>query len=143
MKKTLIPGAVLLSALTLSACAQADRPSIPTKPGESFLEAKSAVQGCSGVAAQGGSNAVGINYVGNVLVGGLIGVAGAAMNEDAIRARGEANAVDRCLKKQGYTRRDLSDAEVAALNRSTAGQRSALLDHLVGGGTLADFRAAQ
>ncbi len=134
---------LILSVLALSACAvAADRPSIPSKPGESFLSAKNAVRACSFHAPQGGKDAVGLNYVGGLMINGLSGVVGTAMNEDRIRARGEVSAVDRCLRENGFDRRELSEAEEAALNRSGAAERTALLDHLVGGGTLETFRRA-
>ena len=116
-------------------------PSVPMQPGSSLQQARAAVQSCAPEAPAGGQSAVVGNYVGGVLWGGIVlGPLIVAANEDDIRAHGEANAVDRCLAKKGFTRRDLTQAEIAALENSTASGRLVLLDHLVGGGTLETFR---
>ncbi|NPD15186.1 hypothetical protein HOY34_08230 [Xinfangfangia sp. D13-10-4-6] len=144
MKRALISGVTLSAVLALAACAPAPRMAVPTKPGESFLSARSAIGSCAHTAPQGGKDAVGFSYIGNIVYnGGLVGMIGTAMTEDDIRARGEAGAVDKCLKKQGFKRRHLTEAEERAVNSAPPAQRTALLDHLVGGGTLETFPTRQ
>jgi len=78
-----------------------------------------------------GSYAAGF-ILGGVVVGPII----VASDHKDIRAMGEANAVDKCLAQNGYVRRDLTAAEMQALNASGKTQREMLLNHFVGGGTL-------
>ena len=135
MKKIL-----LLGLLTLTACADLPGPSVPTQAGQNLASARQAVDTCAPNAPRGGQNAVVGSYVGGVLLGGiLIGPIIVASNESRIRANGEANAVDRCLNKLGFERRDLTAGEVRALNSRTRYQRHLLLDHLIGGGSLQSF----
>jgi hypothetical protein len=127
-------------AYLLAACGDLPGPSVPSQPGQSLFAAREAVRACAPNAPQGGKNAVAGHYIGGVfLVGIIIGPAIVAANENNIRAHGEAGAVDNCLAKRGFERRDLTEAEVRALNQSYGEQRIALLDHLVGGGSLESF----
>lgn len=131
---------ILAAGLVFTTACDTPGPSVPSRSGESLHDARLAVENCAHLAEGGGRSRVAGNYVGGILLGGLIlGPIVVASNEGVIRARGEAAAVDRCLAEQGFVRRDLTPQEVGALNRSTPQGRRALLDHLVGGGTLADF----
>lgn len=133
----------LFGLLTLTACSDLPGPSVPSQPGANLASARQAVYACAHKAPGGGQNAVVGSYVGGVLFGGiLLGPIVVASNEDNIRAHGEAGAVDRCLNRRGFERRDLTGAEVQALNRSVGDQRQRLLDHLVGGGALETFGTA-
>ena len=124
----------------LAGCGDLPGPSVPSQPGQTLYAAREAVRACAPNGPQGGRNTVAGHYIGGVvLVGIIIGPVIVAANEDSIRAQGEANAVDKCLAKRGFVRRDLTDAEVLALNRSYGAERIALLDHLVGGGSLESF----
>ena len=130
----------LFGVCFLAACGNLPGPSVPSQPGQSLFAAREAVHACAPNAPQGGRNAVTGHYIGGVfLVGIIIGPAIVAANEGNIRAHGEAGAVDKCLAKRGFERRDLTEAEVRALNRSYGEQRIALLNHLVGGGSLESF----
>jgi hypothetical protein len=130
----------LMSLLLLAACGDLPGPSVPMQQGQTLSLANAAIEACSPVAARGGKNAVVGGYVTGVVLGGLVvGPIIVASNEDNIRANGEANAVDRCLAQKGFMRRDLTPAEVSALNASDPGQRRRILDHLVNGGTLETF----
>jgi hypothetical protein len=134
---------ILAGALALTTGCAMPGPSVPSRQGENLSAAREAVRNCDHVADEGGRSRVAGNYVGGVLLGGLIlGPVVVAANEGTIRARGEAAAVDRCLAEQGFERRDLTPEEVGALRRSTPEGRRALLDHLVGGGTLDSFGGA-
>lgn len=136
MKKTMI-GAVL----ALSACGAPPGPSVPMQTGQNLESARAAVQACAPYAPKGGDDAVFGSYVGGVLLGGIVvGPIIVAANQDRIETNGEARAVDRCLAGKGFVRRDLTQAEVSALNRASASGRRALLDHLVGGGSLEGYR---
>ena len=133
----------ILSTLLLTACGSLPGPSVPTQPGQSLQSARNAVSACARYAPKGGNNAVVGGYVAGVVLGGvLIGPIIVASNEKTIRANGEANAVDRCLAKQGFTRRDLTEAEMWALNNSGPNERIVLLNHLVGGGRIDTFGGA-
>jgi hypothetical protein len=133
----------LFLLMCLAACGDLPGPSVPMQQGKTLEVANAAIRTCAVYAPQGGKNAVVGNYVaGVVLAGVIIGPIVVASNEDTIRAQGEANAVDRCLAKEGFKRRDLTPAEVSALNARGPGQRRELLDHLVRGGTLETFGAS-
>ena len=135
---------ILPALLALSACGHLPGPSVPAQAGQDLQSARQAVFACAPNAPQGGQNAVVGSYVGGVLFGGVvIGPIIVASNEDNIRANGEANAVDRCLAKSGFKRRDLTPQEVQALNGKTRSERQFLLDHLISGGTLATYGASQ
>ena len=126
--------------LVLTACAKLPGPSVPMQAGQNLISARQAVNACARNAPSGGQNAVVGSYVGGVLFGGiLLGPIIVASNVNNIRARGEADAVDRCLAERGFERRDLTAEEMRALNRSSRYQRELLLDHLVGGGSLQSF----
>ena len=127
----------LAVVLGLSACSGVPGPSVPEQPGESLASARAAVMACAADAPGGGTNAVVGSYVGGVLLGGvIIGPIVVYSAEDSIRASGEVTAVDRCLAKRGFQRRDLTEPEIRLLERSSPGQRRVILDHLIGGGTL-------
>jgi hypothetical protein len=127
----------LLTLILLAACGDLPGPSVPMQQGQTLGRANAAIRACAPVAPRGGDNAVAGGYVGGVLLGGiLLGPIIVANNEDAIRANGEASAVDRCLAKQGFMRRNLTDAEVAALKASGPERRRVILDHLINGGSL-------
>ena len=123
----------LLSVMFLTACASLPGPSVPMQQGQTLDRANAAIRACAPVAPRGGQNAVVGGYVTGVLLGGLVlGPILVASSESNIRA----NAVDTCLAKQGFTRRDLTAAEMAALNSSGQSERRRILNHLVSGGTL-------
>ena len=129
-----------VALLGLAACSDLPGPSVPSQSGQTLMSARYALQECGGAGPGGGDGAVFGSYVGGVVLGGIIiGPVVVAMNEDNIRAHGEAGAVDRCLAKKGFKRRDLTPQEVSALNSSSPAVRLALLNHLVGGGSLATF----
>ena len=131
---------ILISAILLAACSSLPGPSVPMQQGKTLALANAAINACAPFAPRGGDNSVVGSYVtGILLVGVIIGPIVVASNETSIRANGEASAVDGCLAKQGFKRRDLTPAEVVALNSKDIGQRKQLLDHLVNGGTLANF----
>ncbi len=137
------PKLALLLALSLAACGDLPGPSVPMQTDQTLTAANAAIRSCAPNAPQGGKNAVVGNYVAGVLLGGLIlGPVVVASNEDTIRARGEANAVDKCLAERGFQRRDLTAAEVSALNMRGPNARRDLLNHLVRGGTLENFAGA-
>jgi hypothetical protein len=133
-----MPKFPLVLLMCLAACGgNLPGPSVPTQSGKNLDMANAAVASCAQFAPRGGKNAVVGNYVGGVLLLGIIiGPIIVASNEDDIRANGEADAVDKCLAKQGYMRRDLTPAEVSTLNASSPSERRRILDHLVGGGSL-------
>ncbi|MES2816814.1 MAG: hypothetical protein V4720_18065, partial [Pseudomonadota bacterium] len=107
----------LLLVLALAGCGSYPGPSVPMQSGKTIEQANAAIRACAPYAPQGGKNALVGNYVGSVLLAGIIiGPIVVASNEDPIRAQGEANAVDRCLAKEGFKRRDLTQEEVSALN---------------------------
>lgn len=130
----------LISLLLLTSCGSLPGPSVAMQQGKTLALANAAIHACAPYAPSGGKNAVVGSYVtGVLLVGIIVGPIIVSSNENNIRANGEASAVDRCLAKQGFKRRDLTPAEVSALNSRDIGQRQRLLDHLVNGGTLASF----
>ncbi len=131
---------VIASCFFVAACGNGPGPSVPTQPGQNLQSARHAVSACARFAPRGGDDAVTSSYFSSVIFAGIIiGPIIVASNEGAIRADGEATAVDRCLSKQGFSRRNLSNAEMQALNSRDAYQRSRLLDHLIGGGTLESY----
>ncbi|MEP3346559.1 MAG: hypothetical protein ABJN34_16020 [Litoreibacter sp.] len=137
MKKFLVLATVLLSA-----CSAAKKPAVPSQSGMNLAAARQAYSSCVPNAPRGGQNAVVGSYVAGVVLGGvLIGPIIVASNERNIRYNGEAGGVDRCLRKQGYKRRVLTDAEINTINSSSPTTRRHLLDHLVAGGTLTNFTA--
>lgn len=130
----------LVAALALSACA-APKPSVPAQPGKTISEAKQATRLCAPNGPQGATNAVVGNYIFSVVWGGiLLGPIVVASTEDQIRQNGARRAIDKCLEEQGYTRRELTAEEGAFLNALSGYQRQIFLDHLVGGGSLEEFK---
>jgi hypothetical protein len=102
--------------------------------------ARAAVDTCAVYAPRGGRNRVTTMYVTNIVLWGIVpGAVGTAIAEPGIRDRGEAAAVDRCLKDRGFSRRDLTSAEMNALDAADGSTRAKLLDHLVMGGQLETF----
>lgn len=129
-----------LTALSLAACAPLDGPSVPSQQGMSFQQAREDVNTCLPYADAGGRSAVTSGYVFGILIGGLVlGPVVVASAEDGIRRDGEKSAVDRCLAKLGYTRRELTPAEVKALDNADPYDRRRLLNHLVAGEPLESF----
>lgn len=138
MKKLL-----LAAPVALAACAQTPGPSVPAQTGQNLQTARAAVAACVPAAERAGQNYVVGNYVGSVLWGGIVlGPVIIASNESTIRRTGEVNGVDRCLEKRGFQRRDLTAEEMRALNSASPGNRHFILDHLIGGGTLASLRTS-
>jgi hypothetical protein len=132
----------LLALLILCGCGGLPGPSVPMQQGQTLELANAAIRSCAQFAPRGGQNAIVGGYVTGVLLGGIIvGPIVVASNAENIRAQGEASAVDRCLGDSGFIRRDLTPAELSALNSSGPEQRRRLLDHLVSGGTLEVFAA--
>lgn len=127
------------SAIILTACGSPG-PSVPMQEGATLSTANSAIRACSPVAPGGGQSAVVGNYIFSVVWGGvLLGPLIVASSEQSIRDYGEAGAVDRCLTDSGFKRRNLTTAEVSALNGLGSTDRQRLLDHFVAGGSLSDF----
>jgi hypothetical protein len=115
-------------------------PSVPLQRGASLHSARAAFDACLGPAHRSGDNTLAGHYIGSVLWGGLVvGPVIVASNSEALRYSGEVSGMDSCLARQGYTRRDLTPQEIAALNGADIATRHALLDHLIGGGTLQSF----
>lgn len=105
--------------------------------------AQAAYDACTVPAQKAGQSNLSGHYVGGVLVGGLIvGPIVVASNAPTLRYNGEIDGMDRCLKKHGFVRRDLTPEEMRALQRADRTTRQMLLDHLVGGGTLNTFYGA-
>jgi hypothetical protein len=130
-------GLVGLTALT--ACGQPG-PSVPFAQGQNMEVARAAVDTCSVFAPRGGQNRVTTMYVANAVLWGIVpGVIGTAIAEPNIRQRGQASAVDGCLEDRGFSRRDLTSAEIIALDTADPTTRAKLLDHLVMGGQLETF----
>jgi len=132
----------LLALLLLAACGDGPGPSVAMQPGMTLSTANAAIRACAPDAPAGGKRAVFGSYASGVILGGLIvGPLIVAGNEDLIRAQGEAAAVDTCLAKRGFQRRDLTPAEFNALNGRSPTERQRLLDHLIVGGTLDTYSA--
>lgn len=130
-----------MAIASVAACSSYHGPSVPTQPGMSFWDARSAVEACSIEAPRGGQGAVVGSYVFGILFFGvLVGAVGAAASEENTRKQGEADAVDKCLEEMGYQRRDLTAPEYAALREMPDYQRKQLLSHFVSGGTLETFQ---
>lgn len=130
--------AAVASLTLLAACAETYGPSVPSQPGKSFLAARDAVRSCLPEAPRAGQQAVVAGYIAGTVMGGLIvGPTIVGIQQENIRYNGEASGVDNCLARAGYARRDLTPAEISALNQSSGSARLRLLDHLVSGGTLA------
>ncbi|WP_370311613.1 hypothetical protein [Sagittula sp.] len=130
-------GVLLCSALLAACAAQTPGPSVPYQRGASLASARAAFQSCLGPAQQSGQNTMAGHYIGSVLWGGVVvGPIFVASNAPALRYNGEVSGMDRCMKKRGFTRRDLTPQEMQALEAADPVTRRAMLDHLVAGGTL-------
>ena len=115
-------------------------PSVPFAAGQNMEVARAAVDTCAVFAPRGGQRRVAVTYISSMIFTGIIpGAIGTAINEPTIRQYGEAAAVDRCLKDRGFTRRNLTKAEMSALDTADPNTRAKLLDHLVMGGQLQNF----
>ncbi len=126
--------------LSIAGCAQPPGPSIPQNENASLAEAKAALKTCSSYANSGGNAAVVANYAAGAAFGGVVvGPIIVASNHHNIRRRGEAGAVDNCLERYGFTRRELSEGELHMLNRLGPYGREKFLGHLIGGGTLETY----
>ncbi len=135
---------LLAAPLLLAACAQPPGPSVPAQPGQTLAGARAAFAACVPAAQRGGQNYVVGNYVGSVIWGGLLlGPVIIAVNEEGIRRTGETSAIDQCLSRRGFQRRDLTAQEMAALNGATRYERQVILNHLIGGGSLATLNSAR
>lgn len=130
----------LIALLLLAACGDGPGPSVAMQPGMSLVAQNAAIRECAPFAQKGGQNAVAGTYVGSIVFNGILpGAVIGALSEDNVRAQGKAAAVDRCLATKGFQRRDLTPAEMGALNGRGPAERQRLLDHLISGGTLATF----
>lgn len=135
MKKML-----LIPVLAFAACGQTKGPSVPYQPGANLLDARKAVRACAPLAEKGGQDALTASYVTGALLGGfLLGPAVVTATQYDIREWGKADAVDDCMEKRGWERRNLTAQETTRLNSLPYYQRQYLLDHLIGGGSLATF----
>lgn len=129
-----------LALAALAACAPPPGPSVPMRAGAGLDDARRAVKACSVHAEKAGKDTLAAGYVFGIFWGGVvIGPIAVAANQENIRRSGAAQGADRCLAKQGYVRRDLTDAEQAALARRDRAGRERLLDHLVSGGSLETY----
>ena len=82
----------LLLVLALAGCGNYPGPSVPMQSGKTIEQANAAIRACAPYAPQGGKNALVGNYVGSILLAGvIIGPIVVASNEDPIRAQGEAD----------------------------------------------------
>jgi len=135
--------ALICALLGAAGCAPPPGPSVPQQPGRSLADARAALQTCAGEGPRGGRAALTANYIGSVIWGGVVlGPLLIAANQENIQANGEVNAVDRCLSRQGFERRELTTAEVRALKQRDRYAREQLLDHLIRGGTLEGYSGA-
>ncbi|MBV7395185.1 hypothetical protein [Mameliella sediminis] len=136
--------AALFFTAVLTGCAADVRgPSVPFQAGANLEGARAAFDACSLQAQKAGQSSLAGHYVGSVLWGGLVvGPIVVASNAPNLRYNGEINAMDRCMENRGFVRRDLTPAELRAVQRADAVTRRMLLDHLVGGGTLESFHRA-
>lgn len=133
-------GASICIATVAGCAAPTPGPSVPFQPGSNLQSARAAFDACLGLAERSGNNTVAGHYVGSVFWGGLVvGPVIVASNSEALRYGGEVAGMDRCLDRQGYARRDLTPQEIRALNAADVATRRAMLDHLIGGGTLQTF----
>ncbi|QPH52859.1 hypothetical protein [Pontivivens ytuae] len=102
-------------------------------------QARTDIRACSTEANQSADTAMVGTSIGMALAGGLVGLAATASDDSDLRARAEANGMDACLSRSGYSRRILTQAELDALDARTDPNRTALLDYLVAGGDLATY----
>ncbi|GLP87763.1 hypothetical protein [Tritonibacter mobilis] len=141
-RKWRLTGAVLLSASLLVGCAAVEPlPSVPTKTGSTVFEARQSLEFCAPQGPKGAKAAVTSSYIASMIFLGILpGAIIAASGEDHTRSQGALNAVDDCLEKQGFERRELTAKEAAAIKQRDRYAREMLLSHLVAGGTLADYQ---
>lgn len=133
-------GALLFVAAVAGCAAQVPGPSVPFRAGANLDAARGAFDACTGAAAKSGQSTLAGHYVGSVLWGGVIvGPIVVASNAPNLRYNGEVSGMDRCLEQRGFVRRDLTPQEIRALESADRATRRAMLDHLVGGGTLESF----
>lgn len=133
-------GAMSVAALLGACAAQTPGPSVPFRAGATLEGARAAFSSCRDDAVQSGNATLTGHYLGSVLWGGVVvGPIIVASNAPALRYNGEVSGMDRCMETQGFVRRDLTAAEVRALNAADRATRLQMLDHLVSGGTLANF----
>lgn len=129
----------LIGALVVAGCGEPG-PSVPVQRGHDLYSAQKAITYCAPYGPGGARGAMVGGYTSSVILGGVIlGPLVVVANQDSIRAHGEAGAVDRCLEKRGFTRRNLTREERFALNRADPNQRIQMLNHMVGGGDLKSF----
>ncbi|MGP6089435.1 hypothetical protein [Antarctobacter jejuensis] len=133
-------GAALFATLVAGCAANVRGPSVPFQAGSNLDSARAAFASCTGQARKAGQTSLTGHYVGSVLWGGLVlGPIVVASNAPALRYGGEINGMDQCLQKRGFVRRDLTPAELRALEGADRATRRMILDHLVGGGTMDTF----
>ncbi len=129
-----------LAAGVLAACGPPPGPSVPYQPGKNLSAARTAVQSCVPAATKTGNGTIIGSYAASAVLGGVVvGPIIVATKHNKIRTNAEARGADKCLAKQGFVRRDLTVDEMRALNSHDQYVREALLDHLIGGGTLDTF----
>lgn len=133
-------GAMLCMAAVAGCATPSPGPSVPLQRGSNLHSARAAFDACLGAAQRSGDNTIAGHYIGSVFWGGVVvGPVIVASNSQALRYGGEVAGMDNCLERQGYTRRDLTPQEMRVLNASDSATRHALLDHLIGGGSLQTF----
>ncbi|MEP5758007.1 MAG: hypothetical protein ABJ327_01605 [Litoreibacter sp.] len=133
--KTMIGSTTLLA---LAACS-GPAPSVPFSEGQNVASARNAINSCHGSVSDSGRKRLKTMYVVNTVLWGIPGIVGTAAYSQEIEQNGEADAADRCMEDLGFSRRELTDAEVRALNNADPTTRSALLNHFVAGGQLETF----
>ena len=100
----------LVTSLSLTACGTSLRPAVPMQPGKTIFEAREDLRICE------------------------------LSTSESWRMKARRRSVDKCLAEKGYQRRELTVEEQALLNRADLRQREFLLQHLMEGGTLQEFR---
>ena len=139
MKKTLCLALMATSACTTNPLDM----SVPTQAGHNLHSARTAVESCAREADIGGNSAVIGNYATAIILSSpLVGTIIGYNTQDAVRAQGEIDQVDRCLAEQGFERRNLTEGERFWLRNTYGQERSKRLDHLVGGGTIETYTAS-
>ena len=97
---------------------------------------------CVTEADEGGNAAVIGNYAVAILLSSpLIGTIVGYNTQDAARAQGERDQVDRCMAERGFKRRNLNAGERFWLRDSVGEERERRLDPLVSGGTVETYGA--
>jgi hypothetical protein len=133
--------AVIACGLSVAGCAAVESgPAVPAKSGSTVFEARQSLAFCAPQGPKGAKAAVTSSYIASMLFLGILpGAVIAAAGEEHARSQGAVNAVDDCLKDQGYERRELTAEETTAIKQRDRYAREQLLSHLIGGGTLADY----